>query len=161
MNNWLSTDLATNGMSAQWRFAQYHKPMFPHTSGKSENQILHNWWVDDFYNNAMNLVVECDSHMAKITKALQPSGNGFVETTDGGTVYVGEGSWGAPARSADEPKSWTIDLASIQQNKVITVTSDKLEVRTAQFDSSASTLSRTERAINPTVLPSNIIFEEV
>lgn len=156
MNNWLESDLANNGSSAKWRFAQYHKPMFPHYTGKSDNQILFDWWAQEFYDDAMNLVVESDTHITKVTKALLPSGNQFSETTSGGTVYVGEGSWGAPARSANDPKSWTIDLASIQQFKVISVTKDALEVRTAQFDASASTLSRADRQSDPLLLPSNV-----
>ncbi|MCO7224957.1 pre-peptidase C-terminal domain-containing protein [Pleionea sp. CnH1-48] len=156
MNNWLSSDLQSNGSSAKWRFAQYHKPMFPHYTGKSDNTELFNWWADDFYNRAMNLVVESDTHINKITQSIRPSGSSFTATTSGGTVYVGEGSWGAPARSANDPKSWTIDLASIQQFKVITVSNDNIEVRTAQFDSSASTLSRTQRANDPTLLPGNV-----
>ncbi len=156
MNSWLNSDLQSQGASVSWRIAQYHKPMFPHYSGKSNNTILHDWWADAFYNNKMNLVVESDTHINKITEALQPSGSGFTDTTNGGTVFVGEGSWGAPARSANDPKSWTIDLASIQQFKVLTVTSDKLDVRTAQFNSSANTLTRAERAADATALPSNV-----
>lgn len=156
MNNWLSSDLASNGGTATWRFAQYHKPMFPHYTGKSNNQTLFNWWADEFYDNAMNLVVESDTHICKLTTTVQPSGSTFAATTNGGTVYVGEGSWGAPARSANDAKSWTVDLASIQQFKVITVTSNELVVRTAEFDSGASTLSRADRESDPTVLPSNV-----
>ncbi len=156
MNNWLSSDLASQGDSALWRFAQYHKPMFPHYTGKSENQILFDWWADDFYNRAMNLVVESDTHINKMTQSIRPSGSNFTSTTSGGTVYVGEGSWGAPARSANDPKSWTIDLASIQQFKVLTVAADGVQVRTAQFDASASTLSRQQRAADPTALPDNV-----
>ena len=156
MNNWLSSDLAANEAVTTWRFAQYHKPMFPHYTGKSENQILHDWWADDFYAYAMNLVIESDTHITKVTKAVVPSGSNFTETTSGGTVYVGEGSWGAPARSANDPKSWTIDLASIQQFKVITVSQDNLEISTAQFDASASTVTREERAADPVVLPVNV-----
>jgi hypothetical protein len=117
---------------------------------------LYNWWADAFYNESMNLVVESDTHINKLTAAIKPSGSSFTTTTTGGTVYVGEGSWGAPARSANDPKSWTIDLASIQQFKVISVSNDNLEVRTAQFDGSASTLSRIERANDPVALPGNV-----
>ncbi|NTS78531.1 pre-peptidase C-terminal domain-containing protein [Catenovulum sp. SM1970] len=156
MNNWLRSDLASSGSSAKWRFAQYHKPMYPHYTGKSDNTILHTWWANNFYNYDMNLVVESDTHINKLTEALRPSGSGFSATTSGGTVYVGEGSWGAPARSANDPKSWTIDLASIQQFKVISVTADNLEVRTAQFSSSASTLSRSARAADSLALPTGV-----
>lgn len=156
MNSWLGNDLTNNGGSAKWRFAQYHKPMFPHYSGKSENQILFDWWANDFYNESINLVVESDTHINKLTTTVKPSGSNFTATTSGGTVYVGEGSWGAPARSANDPKSWTIDLASIQQFKVISVSNDTVEVRTAQFDGSAATLSRTDRANDPLLLPANV-----
>lgn len=156
MNNWLSNDLNQQGSSATWRVAQYHKPMFPHYTGKSENTILFNWWASDFYDYAMNLVVESDTHINKLTKAIVPNGSGFSSTTNGGTVYVGEGSWGAPARSANDPKSWTIDLASIQQFKVLTVTPSSLDVRTAQFNGSPSTLTRSQRQNNSTALPSNV-----
>lgn len=156
MNNWLQQDLQSSGGSASWRVVQYHKPMFPHYSGKSDNTILHTWWANHFYNHKMNLVVESDTHINKVTQALKPDGNNFISTTNGGTVFVGEGSWGAPARSANDPKSWTIDLASIQQFKVLTVSSDKLDVRTAQFNSTANTLSKADRDANPTLLPNNV-----
>ncbi|RJG49898.1 pre-peptidase C-terminal domain-containing protein [Motilimonas pumila] len=158
MNNWLASDLASQGSSATWRIAQYHKPMFPHYTGKSDNTILHTWWAQTFYNNKMNLVVESDTHINKITRPLKPSGNGFSATDAGGTVFVGEGSWGAPARSANDPKSWTIDLASIQQFKVLSVSSAKVEVRTAQFSNSAYALSNSERQANPLALPSNVAW---
>ncbi|MBQ4835537.1 pre-peptidase C-terminal domain-containing protein [Pseudoalteromonas luteoviolacea] len=156
MNNWLKQDLQSQGGNAKWRVAQYHKPMYPHYSGKSDNTILHTWWANSFFDNAMNLVVESDTHINKITEALKPSGSNFVKTTTGGTVYVGEGSWGAPARSANDPKSWTIDLASIQQFKVLSVTPSKMEVRTAQFASSTNTLTREQRAADPLALPNNV-----
>ncbi|MCG8673469.1 MAG: DNRLRE domain-containing protein [Pseudomonadales bacterium] len=154
-NNWLSSDLTTNGSSATWRFAQYHKPMFPHYTGKSDNPTLFNWWAQLFYDHAMNVVVESDTHMTKLTDVVVPSGSSFTSAASG-TVYVGEGSWGAPARSANDAKSWTIDLASIQQFKVITVSSTGLDVRTAQFDSAASTLSKAARDADSTVLPNNV-----
>lgn len=156
MNTWLANDLYAKGKDATWRFAQYHKPMFPHYSGKPDNLHLHTWWANHFYNYAMNLVVESDTHINKLTKAIRPNGKTFEVTTTGGTVYVGEGSWGAPARSANRPHPWTIDLASIQQFKVITVTAAKVDVRTAQFDDTAATLSRAERENNPTLLPANV-----
>lgn len=160
MNSWLSSDLAANGSTATWRFAQYHKPMFPHFTGKSENPDLFAAWSGNFYSHAMNLVVESDTHMMKLTGSLEPSGSTFVNELDGsatgGTVYVGEGSWGAPARSADDPKSWTIDLASIQQIKVIAVFQDRLEVRTALFDDTATALTREERTADPVRLPNGV-----
>ncbi|WP_440873667.1 metallophosphoesterase [Thalassotalea sp. PLHSN55] len=154
--NWLKNDLESNGSSASWRFAQYHKPFFPHLSSKDENPQLFSWWANTFYDNGMNLVIESDTHLNKVTEAVKPSGNSFVVTTNGGTVFAGEGSWGANARSANKTYAWTLDAASIQQFKVITVATDKVEMRTAQFDAGASTISASERAANTTLLPTGV-----
>jgi PKD repeat protein len=154
-NNWLSSDLHANGSNATWRFAQYHKPMFPHSTSKSDNPALFRWWAQLFYDYAMNVVVESDTHITKLTDVVAPNGSTFSKANSG-TVYVGEGSWGAPARSANDPKSWTLDLASIQQFKVITVSSEGLELRTAQFNSSAGSLSKDDRDADTTRLPNNV-----
>lgn len=155
MNSWLTSDLANQGTSATWRIAQYHKPMFPHYSGKSANTELFDWWSQAFYEHGMNLVVESDTHINKMTQALVPNGDDFTASTSG-TVFVGEGSWGAPARSANDPKTWSIDLASIQQFKVLQVTLDTLVVRTAQFDETAETLTKAQRDADTTLLPNGV-----
>ncbi|WFB46439.1 DNRLRE domain-containing protein [Vibrio coralliilyticus] len=156
MNEWLEQDLATHGDENTWRVAQYHRPMFPHVSSKSDSPDLFSWWAELFYQHSMNLVVESDSHLTKATRELKPDGNDFVSSPTGGTVYIGEGSWGAAARSANDPKSWTLDAASIQQVKVIQVLKDSMTVRTAQFDASASTLTREERETDSLRLPENV-----
>lgn len=160
MNEWLVDDLATNQNAAVWRFAQYHKPMFPHYSGKSNNLRLFDWWSDAFYQYGMNLVVESDTHINKVTRPVKPVVNNgerdFEVVEDGGIVFVGEGSWGAPARSANQPKDWTIDLASVQQFKVIQVKPDELIVRTALFDETAQALTPEQRSEDPIALPADV-----
>ncbi len=81
---------------------------------------------------------------------------GFEENIDGGTVYAGEGSWGAPLRPADDNKDWTIASKRIAQFKVITVSQNSVLVRTAQFDENADTLTRQERIGDSTKLPGNV-----
>ncbi len=154
--NWLKSDMEANGSSVSWRFAQYHKPFFPHLASKDENPQLFSWWADTFYDNAMNLAIESDTHLNKITEAVKPSGSSYVVTTSGGTVFAGEGSWGANARSANKSYDWTLDAASIQQFKIITVSPDSVEMRTAQFDAGASTITAAQRAADTTVLPTGI-----
>ena len=158
MNAWLTSDLQSNQHAPIWRIAQYHKPIFPHFDGKSSNEGLFQWWATLFHKHNMNLVVESDTHINKLTYPLapQPNTTAFYRSDNGGTVYVGEGSWGAPARSANQSYPWTVDLASIQQFKVISVTANEIKVRTAEFDDGASTLSRKEREANPLALPDNI-----
>lgn len=158
MNEWLASDLQTHQHDNNWRFAQYHKPIFPHYDGKSTNQGLYHWWASLFYQYNMNLVVESDTHINKLTYPLAPLENAtaFVRSDDGGTVFVGEGSWGAPARSANQSFPWTIDLASIQQFKVFSVTANDVKVRTAEFDDAATRLTREEREADPLALPDRI-----
>jgi len=158
--NWLASDLTANSDKVSWRFAQYHKPIFPHSTTKVENPTLFTWWANEFYNNKVNLAFESDTHLSKITQPVIPVGDTFQVTATGGTVYAGEGSWGAPARSANKNYSWTLENESIQQFKVLTISSDKVEMRTAQFDSGASTnvstISAQERANDATVLPAGV-----
>ena len=158
--NWLASDLNANSDNVSWRFAQYHKPIFPHTNSKSENPILFTWWAEEFYDHKINLVIESDTHLSKVTQPVIPVGNTFQVTTTGGTVFAGEGSWGAPARSADKDYAWTLESENIQQFKILTVSPDKVEMRTAQFDSGASekvtTISAEERANDATILPTGV-----
>ena len=160
MNQWLKSDLASEGSSAQWRVAEYHKPMFPHYSGKRENPAIYQWWAQLFYDKGVNLVVESDSHVFKVTDVLKPQSRDFTASRAGGTMYVGEGTWGAPPRDSDDAKEWTLDTESIQQFKVVRVYSDKLEVRTAQFGGNPSTLSRNDRNQNRTKLPDGVEWWE-
>ncbi len=157
-NTWLQNDMQTKGKTTLWRFAQFHKSIFPHNSAKDENLGLFNWWANTFYDNALNLVIESDTHINKITKAVKPQDDSYEVTENGGTVFVGEGSWGADARSADKSYPWTIDMASIQQFKVLVVSADKVELRTALFDDTAEPLTRAAREKNPTLLPENITW---
>lgn len=156
MNTWLADDLSTTGQKVSWRIAQYHKPMFPHFSKKRENKTIHAWWSNIFYDKNMNLVVESDTHISKITYPVKPTETGFEPALQGGTMYMGEGSWGAPARPADDPKTWTLDTASIQQYKIVSVFKDKLELRTAQFDGAAKAITQKQREESSTVLPQGV-----
>ncbi len=132
--SWLNNDLKTH-QHVVWKSAQYHKPMRPHTSKKSEGNNEYLAWANLFYQYGVDLVVECDSHMVKTTWPIRPTteaghDEGFVRDDERGTVYVGEGCWGAPLRHPDDAKSWTRDLDSFNQFKLIFVDPQKMEVRT-------------------------------
>jgi len=154
--SWLASDLAAKGDKVTWRFAQYHKPFYPHLKKKGENPQLFSWWAKEFYQHGLNIAFESDTHLNKVTHAVKPVGCTFEVTTSGGTIYAGEGSWGADARSVDKVYDWTLDAVSIQQFKIITVTVDSVGMRTAQFDSGATTISAKERSDDPTVLPKGV-----
>ena len=89
------------------------------------------------------MVVESDAHTSKSTYPIIPSldassDEGFVRDDARGTVFVGEGCWGAPLRSADDNKSWTRDSGSFNQFKWIFVDQNKIEVRTVKVDNASS-----------------------
>jgi acid phosphatase type 7 len=135
--DWLEQDLSSN-QDVAWRIAQYHHPMRPHTTRKGEHEHLRRLWGAVFYKYGVRLAIECDSHVAKVTKALRSSNEpgseeGFIED-EKGTYFVGEGGWGAPLREADDPKRWTTGLASINQINWIFIDLNKIEVRVVQTD---------------------------
>ncbi|GLB51475.1 hypothetical protein NBRC110019_05140 [Neptunitalea chrysea] len=155
---WLQNDLtASSGLT--WKMAQYHKPMRPHTSSKSEGNSEYNAWAQLFYDEEVRLVVDCDSHMAKTTWPVKPSsdpGNdeGFVIEEQHGTVYTGEGCWGAPLRPNDDDKSWTRSSGSFNQFKLVFVDDQKIELRTIDVNNAYSVSEGSNT--DPFVLPANL-----
>lgn len=138
---WLNSDLSANS-NVQWKIAQYHKPMRPHVSYKSEGNSQYYNWSQLFYNNDVRLVVECDAHTVKSTWPLRPSRSsgsdeGFIRDDQNGTVYVGEGCWGAPLRSNDDNKDWTRNSGRFNQFKWIFVDEQKVETRTIRTDNAS------------------------
>lgn len=139
---WLNNDLATNS-GVKWKMAQYHKPMRPHVSSKSEGNNQYNYWSQPFYNNNVKLVVESDAHTVKTTWPVRPSfgsgsDEGFIRDNNKGTVYVGEGCWGAPLRTNNDNKNWTRNSSRFNQFKWIFVDQNKIEVRTVKVDNANS-----------------------
>lgn len=140
--NWLKTDLAANS-GKFWKFAHYHKPMRPHHKSKGEGDNQYKYWSSLFYQYGMSVVVESDSHVVKSTWPLRPSsetGNiqGFVRDDQKGTVYLGEGCWGAPLRAADDNKAWTRDSGSFNHFNWMFIDRDQIEIRTVKVDNAAN-----------------------
>jgi hypothetical protein len=126
-----------NSSNNCWTFAQYHTPIRPHQSGKSENDDQYDAWAGLFYKHGMDVVFESDSHMVKTTKSLKPDVNGelgFSEDAINGTYFVGEGCWGAPTRNNDDDKEWTLASGSFNQVKWVFVDCDRIELRTVMTD---------------------------
>jgi hypothetical protein len=155
---WLTSDLST-ATNIIWKTAQYHKPMRPHTAGKSEGNSEYEAWAQLFYDNNVRLVVDCDSHMAKTTWPIKPSaasGNeeGFIIDQNKGTVYTGEGSWGAPLRPNNDSKSWTRNSGSFNQFKLIYVDENKIELRTIRVNNADDVAELSNE--NPFEIPENL-----
>jgi hypothetical protein len=90
-----------------------------------------------FSDEGMDLVVECDSHTVKRTWPLTPAAGaeqGFLRDDARGTVYIGEGCWGAPLRDSDDAKSWTRAHGSFNEVNWLHYYPDRIEVRTVMTD---------------------------
>lgn len=136
--SWLERDLKAS-TPVIWKFAQYHHTIRPHTQSKPERDELVLHWSTLFHKFGVKLVVESDAHVVKWTYPIRPSRapgsqQGFIRDDENGTVYVGEGCWGAPLRSANDKKSWTRDSDSFNQFKWIFVDRYQVEVRTIKTD---------------------------
>lgn len=157
--SWLSSDLNNNAASATWRLAQYHKPMRPHVSSKSEGNNQYNYWSGLFYDHKVQLVIECDAHTVKTTWPVRPStgggsDEGFIRDDANGTVYAGEGCWGAPTRTNDDNKNWTRNSGKFNQFKWIWIDQNKIELRTIKVDN-ASSVGEVSNS-NPFQIPANL-----
>ncbi|MEM6829779.1 MAG: fibronectin type III domain-containing protein, partial [Bacteroidota bacterium] len=156
--SWLSSDLSAN-RNVIWKMAQYHKPMRPHVSSKREGNSQYSNWANLFYTNDVKLVVECDAHTVKTTWPVRPSSGsgsdeGFIRDNQNGTVYVGEGCWGAPLRSNNDGKTWKRNSGRFNQFKWIFIDRNKIEVRTVRVDN-ASSVGQVSNS-NPFTFPSNV-----
>lgn len=136
--NWFTNELKSS-KKVTWKIVQYHKPMRPHVSRKKEGNAQYMSWANLIYKNNVQLVIESDAHTVKTTWPIIPStksGNdeGFIRNDRKGTVYVGEGCWGAPLRENDDSKSWTRDSGMFNQFKWIFVSENNILCRTVKTD---------------------------
>jgi hypothetical protein len=136
--SWLESDIEKNAKGIVHLVAGYHKPMRPHTSGKSLGTNPFKW-ADTFYKSGFDLVMESDSHVMKRTAPIKPDPKG-----DGGftaapndpnaTVYLGEGCWGAPLRKADVKYSWTQGAAAFNGFDWIEVSPEAIRSKTVKIE---------------------------
>ena len=122
---WLEEKL-TSYENYTFKAAAYHKPFFPHTSGKSEHEQQYQNWARIFFVHGLDLSFDADSHMSKITFPLRPSEepdsfSGFIRDDVNGTLFLGEGSWGASPRPNNDNKPWTLRSGSFNQLKWLQV----------------------------------------
>ncbi|MFK7933815.1 MAG: fibronectin type III domain-containing protein [Saprospiraceae bacterium] len=138
--DWLHRDLSTN-RNMIWKMGQYHHSIRPHNSKKSEQNDQLMDWATAFHKYNVNLVVESDVHTVKTTYPIRPSKDagsdeGFIRDDRSGTVYIGEGCWGAPLRQNNDTKAWTRASGSFNQFKWIFIDQNKIEIRTIKTDGS-------------------------
>lgn len=154
---WLKDDLAAHHEDVSWIMAQYHIPMFPRTSSKPGSAVSRAW-SELFYDYRVNVVVESDTHLVKYTLPVRPNGPMDYIEAESGVVYIGEGAWGAPLRSANVHHDWILDQGSFYHFMVNQVTPDAFTVRTVRFDGEATTamLDASAREADPLALPAGL-----
>lgn len=136
--DWLQTQLAGD-QDKTWRIAQYHYPIRPHTKAKIDRNDQAIYWASLFSRYGLQLAIESDAHLAKITYPIKPfsgpgADEGFIRDDEKGTVYVGEGGWGAPLRENDDNKSWTMEGGSFNHFNWIWVDQNSMQIRTVKTD---------------------------
>jgi len=162
---WLKENLKKD--TKKWKIASYHRPLRPHRKSKHEGRLRYLDWSPLFYTYGVKLAIESDSHLVKYTQPLKPylfGEEGFVVDKEKGTTFIGEGSWGAPTRTNDDDKSWTIDSGKFWQFKLITVKPKRLEIRTVKFGDedkeynphSVKGITQEEQNSNPVDFPKNL-----
>jgi acid phosphatase type 7 len=143
-----------------WQIPQYHRPIRSHVAAKKEMETQYKNFVPLFekYPN-VRLCLENDSHTCKVTWPIvsskaNGSSEGFIRDDAKGIVYVGEGCWGAPLRTADDKKPWTRDAEAVFQVNWIFVSKEKIEVRTILYENVAEVESLTDE--NRFEIPQNL-----
>ena len=118
--DWLAANLELH-KNYTFKIAGYHKPFFPHTKSKADNWHQYRQWAYLFSQYKLSVSFDADSHMHKITYPVTPDSSkveifGFVRDDKNGTMFAGEGSWGAAPRANDKDRPWT--LVSGQCNQI-------------------------------------------
>lgn len=139
---WLAKDFKENAQGITHLVAGYHKPMRPHTSGKSLGRNSYKW-AQLFYEVGLDLAMESDSHVMKRTLPLRPDvkdTEGFSAAPDDpkATIFLGEGCWGAPLRRADLRMSWTVGAEAFNGFDWIYVTPEAMYNKTVKIEKSSS-----------------------
>jgi hypothetical protein len=140
-NLWLENKLQQSvNADTRWKMAQYHHTIRPHTQKKAPREDLMPW-AQLFHQYDVQLALESDAHVVKWTHPIKPyngpgSDHGFIRDDAYGTVYIGEGCWGAPLRENNQIYSWTRSSGKFNQFKWIFVDPSKIEVRTVVTDGS-------------------------
>lgn len=139
---WLEKDLIQHDSATIWKMAHYHYTIAPHTATKPYRIAEYTLWAPLFHQHGIHMIVECDSHVAKIGWPVRPSeetgsDGGFIRDDETGTVYMGEGSWGL-IRPANVEYNWTRDKGSFTQVKWIQISQDSMVTFTIKSAESAT-----------------------
>ena len=123
---WLDAQLAAH-RNVPHRMAVYHVPMYPSVRvfDGSGSTNARNAWLPLFDKHRLTVAFENHDHAFKRTPLLR--GN---QIDPAGTLYLGDGCWGMPARPVKAERRWyETKAASIQHFWCVDVTSRRVEYR--------------------------------
>ncbi|MCH2023683.1 MAG: T9SS type A sorting domain-containing protein [Saprospiraceae bacterium] len=109
--NWFINDLQqhnTPSNTPYWKIVQYHQPMVPHAEYSARTDLI-DCWSPHFLTYGVRLACESHTHVLKTTYPLKydaaatSSYNGLVRDDSLGSVFIGDGAWGAPPRPTYAP----------------------------------------------------------
>jgi hypothetical protein len=169
--NWFTNDLQMHtGTSADpyWKAIQYHIPLVPHGEYSPMTSLV-SCWATLFTPYKIKLAMEGHTHVQKVTWPIVTSSgtgsdNGFIRDDINGTVFIGEGCWGAPLRnlytyhSSSAAFNWTRNQGKFTGFSIVTVTKQKIEIRTAFFHdaSDVASVSQVQPNDPPGTLPTGL-----
>ena len=160
--SWLNNELATYSNSTTWNLPQYHLPVRPLVSTKVNDQDEYNQWVPLFEQYHVKLVQEADAHVFNMTWPIMSSSasgsdQGFIRDDVNGIIYFGQGGWGAPLYTPDNPKSWTRGFESMYHFMVVHFYSDHVDMYTVRFENEPNVPVLTDQ--NRMNLPTQLVLE--
>jgi hypothetical protein len=87
---------------------------------KGGNKYQYDQWAHLFFQYRLSVSFDADSHMLKITYPVIPDSSknsflGYIRDDKNGTMFLGEGSWGATPRPNNDDKPWTMTSGSFNQ----------------------------------------------
>jgi hypothetical protein len=169
MIGWFESDLqnySQPGNKPYWKAIQFHVPIAPHGEYSVLNNLI-GCWTNLFQQYGIRLAMEGHTHVMKITNPVVPgsgagSDNGLIQDDENGTVYLGEGSWGAPMRelytSANgKAYNWTYAQGRFPGFNIVTVKKTQMEIKTIEFNDPNSVSAVPENAPSGT-LPSGLDY---
>lgn len=138
---WLTNDLSLHSDNINqpyWKLVQYHVPMVSHGEYSPRNDLI-DCLAPKFKDYKVNLAMESHVHVVKWTWPIVPSTaagseKGFIRDDNNGTVYIGEGTWGAPLRDTYTPNSWTRDQGKFNSFFLVCVSKQKINIKNIKFE---------------------------
>jgi hypothetical protein len=139
------------GNQVFWKAVQYHKPVASQGNpyaNQPETKFKENF-VSKFATYGVRLAMEGHTHIYKVSWPVLPlttnntSRNGFFRNDTIGTIYIGEGNFGAPFRTVnggpDNLYAWTREArTNFTSFFYINVTKERMDVRTVMNKNNAS-----------------------